>query len=571
IIQEKKLVYNNYTNIPHSYNPTGTTQTGGFNYETTRLIVYSGTIIDFDSNTNKITFLTNLKESYNGTIIGQQETYKDITNIDPQTEQDKAVNLVNNYITNNVGGISGKITTVTYNSCTLDGQTIEHNQTITAYSENSILFGASYDCTDRAEDRTCNNGVLSGDTNYQYKTCIKGTPTNCIANSNYTYNTHIYSIPAINHSETATNINSQIVNISNGTQVYKLTSIGCNDGVLVNETEETNPTVTCNSGYSVVGNLCEQNTCATQPTYTHASYTIGTPTQPNQTRQNTNNTNPCYYTCTDGYTGSDCSVAPAVQYTSNCTVNGQIYYADSTGNKLATVTNAGVATWESGKSISDLTCAGHIIVCSGSNTGYTLQACNLGATTLYTNQTFTSTTTERSTAVDARAGYLYQWGRNKGFTGPVTQQSTQIANASYNPSNDTYGFVWNSNLSSYRYDWIVSQDDNLWGNTPGTSIARQGPCASGYHVPAQTEWSGIVTAGGWGTNGTNLMNSLKMPMAGNRNRDNGTMNNQGGIGNYWSSSPNGTFGYYLNFNSSYIGPSNIYYRANGFSLRCIKN
>jgi len=543
IIQEKKLVYNNYNNIPHSYNPTWTTQTWWFNFQTNKLVVYSGATIDFDSNTNKITFLTNLKEAYNWTIIWQQEAYKDITSIDPQTEQDKAVNLVNNYITTNVWWISWKITTVTYKSCTLDWQTIEHNQTITAYSENSILYWASYDCTDRAEERICNNWVLSWEATYQYKTCVKWTPTNCSANSNYTYLTHTYSIPAINHSETATNINSQIVNISNWTQVYKLTSIWCNDWVLVNETEETNPTVTCNSWYSVVWNLCEQNTCATQPTYTHATFTVWTPTQPNQTWQNTNSWNPCYYTCTDGYTWSDCSIAPN-PYTSCTWQNTPIPFS-------ATTT---YWDWTANECSSP-----DIIVCSWNWTWYTISACNVWAITASTDWTV--------------SGWQYfQWWRNKGFAyGDATQQSTQIPNASYNPSNDTYWFVWNSNLSSYRYDWIVSQDDNLWWNTTNTSIARQWPCASWYHVPTQTEWSWIVTAWQWWTNWASMQIALKMPYAGNRGRNNGAFNLGGSYGYYWSSSPNGTSVYHLYFSSSNIFPSNIYYRAYGFSVRCFKN
>ncbi|MDD3302857.1 MAG: BspA family leucine-rich repeat surface protein [Candidatus Gracilibacteria bacterium] len=176
LIAEKKLVYRNFTNIPHSYNPTGT---GGFDYETNRIEVYSGAAISLEDNINKINFVENLQDAYSGTIIGGTENYQDITNIDTSTEADKAVDLVNNYITNNVGGITGKITTLIYNTCALDGQIIDHNQTITAYSENSILSGASYECVDRSQERTCNNGVLSGDDSYQYKSCVKGTAVIC--------------------------------------------------------------------------------------------------------------------------------------------------------------------------------------------------------------------------------------------------------------------------------------------------------------------------------------------------------------------------------------------------------
>ncbi|MDD3302399.1 MAG: InlB B-repeat-containing protein [Candidatus Gracilibacteria bacterium] len=260
ILDNDSLVYDGYKNIPGSYANQGYTSTGGFDYSPTNIVVYSGTTINFDDNASKIVFMTNLKNAYNGTIIGSEEVYKDILNMNPQTEQDKAVNLVNNYITTNVGGISGKITTVVFKTCTLNGQILNHNQTITTYSENSILYGANYTCTDRSQERTCNDGTLSGDEAYSYTSCVKGEPTNCSANTSYTYNGHTYSIPAINHGQTATNIDSQVINISNGTQVYKLISIGCNDGVLVNETEEATPTVTCDSGYIQSGNNCIQAT-----------------------------------------------------------------------------------------------------------------------------------------------------------------------------------------------------------------------------------------------------------------------------------------------------------------------
>nr|MDD3720352.1 LamG domain-containing protein [Candidatus Gracilibacteria bacterium] len=61
-----------------------------------------------------------------------------------------------------------------------------------------------------------------------------------------------------------------------------------------------------------INNITQLNSCATQPTYTNATFITGTPTQINQAWQNTNNANPCYYACINGYTGSDCSVAPII-------------------------------------------------------------------------------------------------------------------------------------------------------------------------------------------------------------------------------------------------------------------
>jgi hypothetical protein len=60
------------------------------------------------------------------------------------------------------------------------------------------------------------------------------------------------------------------------------------------------------------------------------------------------------------------------------------------------------------------------------------------------------------------------------------------------------------------------------------------------------------------------------PSAGNRNRINGLLNNQGTNGNYWSSTVNGTNARNLNFNSTAANTNNNN-RANGFSVRCLKD
>ena len=55
---------------------------------------------------------------------------------------------------------------------------------------------------------------------------------------------------------------------------------------------------------------------------------------------------------------------------------------------------------------------------------------------------------------------------------------------------------------------------------------------------------------------------------GNRNRENGGVNNVGSNGNYWSAASNSaTNSYNLNFNSGTVNPQNNNNRANGFSVR----
>ena len=62
-----------------------------------------------------------------------------------------------------------------------------------------------------------------------------------------------------------------------------------------------------------------------------------------------------------------------------------------------------------------------------------------------------------------------------------------------------------------------------------------------------------------------------LPLAGNRNRDTAGLNNRGSNGNYWSGSPSSTNASNLNFNSGGVNPANANNRANGFSVRCVKD
>ncbi len=62
-----------------------------------------------------------------------------------------------------------------------------------------------------------------------------------------------------------------------------------------------------------------------------------------------------------------------------------------------------------------------------------------------------------------------------------------------------------------------------------------------------------------------------LALAGNRDNGGGTLNNQGANGNYWSSSVTGINANNLNFNSGGVNPANNNNRANGFSVRCVKD
>jgi hypothetical protein len=103
ILNNKKLTFNNYSNLPHSYNNMWYTMTGWFDYTNSTPLIYSGSLkILADEEDKKIEFITNLKKAYEWTILQWNPEYAEIINIDTQMNQTNAINLVNNYINTKV-------------------------------------------------------------------------------------------------------------------------------------------------------------------------------------------------------------------------------------------------------------------------------------------------------------------------------------------------------------------------------------------------------------------------------------------------------------------------------------
>ncbi len=168
-------------------------------------------------------------------------------------------------------------------------------------------------------------------------------------------------------------------------------------------------------------------------------------------------------------------------------------------------------------------------------------------------------------------GHLYQWGRyadghqiltSSVTTGPV--------------STDTPGssFVTVANVSPW--DWRTPQQ-TLWSGINGTN----NPCPSGFRIPTSAEWQTLTnaivgfttaTCGGSSTCRETAAGSLlKLPSGGSRAYSSAELNNLGFNGSYWSSSPNGVYAYNTYFTSTAVYPVNTNNRANGFSVRCIKD
>ncbi len=163
---------------------------------------------------------------------------------------------------------------------------------------------------------------------------------------------------------------------------------------------------------------------------------------------------------------------------------------------------------------------------------------------------------------DAEAyGDLYQWGR--GADGHQVRTSGTTTTLS---SSDTLGhgnFII-SNIQTL--DWRTPQNDNLWQGLNGTN----NPCPAGYRLPTEAEldaerqsWSTDNAAGAFAS-------PLKLPVARHRSYSDGSLYSSGSYGVYWSSTVDGTYSRFMRIDSS-RGSMGSSHRANGFSVRCIKD
>lgn len=139
--------------------------------------------------------------------------------------------------------------------------------------------------------------------------------------------------------------------------------------------------------------------------------------------------------------------------------------------------------------------------------------------------------------------------------------------------------VANSSSDSYAYgdlyQWGRGADSHQCRNSATTSLwqsvnGANNPCPIGYRLPTETEldterlsWTTNNTVGAFDT-------PLKLTLSGRRLGSNGSLNNVGSSGHYWSSTVNISDTHFLYFGSSNaeIFTSS---RSLGFAVRCIKN
>jgi hypothetical protein len=171
-------------------------------------------------------------------------------------------------------------------------------------------------------------------------------------------------------------------------------------------------------------------------------------------------------------------------------------------------------------------------------------------------------------------GSLFQWGRladghevinwTSSTGSDDAEQSNETATLSFTDDPGHGDFITTGSLP---YDWRSPQNDNLWQGVIGIN----NPCPSGYRLPTDAEWEAERTS--WGSNDAAgaFASPLKLPVAGYRSGNYGSLYDVGSYGYYWSSTENDYRSRYLSFNSGFALTGNSYSRASGLSVRCIKD
>ncbi|SZD73273.1 fibrobacter succinogenes major paralogous domain [Candidatus Ornithobacterium hominis] len=167
-------------------------------------------------------------------------------------------------------------------------------------------------------------------------------------------------------------------------------------------------------------------------------------------------------------------------------------------------------------------------------------------------------------------GSLYQWQRvsdGHEFRNRVrSREKTFVKAPSWTNTDKAAGkFIFEDP------NWVEGGE-----NASGSDLAlwraggRNNPCPSGYHVPTLEEWEELLKAVRQVGSSQDVLPNLAA--AGYYYYLDGLLSYEDSGGYYWSSSASDrNFAHHMYFNSGNSGANGRSSRANGFSVRCIKN
>jgi uncharacterized protein (TIGR02145 family) len=169
-----------------------------------------------------------------------------------------------------------------------------------------------------------------------------------------------------------------------------------------------------------------------------------------------------------------------------------------------------------------------------------------------------------TTITQAHHGDWYRWGA------PTASVQNLDATAEANPA----GWNWEGTPGATPPYTPYYQDYQTYGGVDW--IAANDPCPAGWRLPNNNEFAGLRDNNSWssasGWSGFNAVrrvgNYLYLPAAGRRGDSDGSLNNRGSSGFYWSSSAGSSDGRYMLVSSADQNVNNAS-RSFGFSVRCV--
>ena len=163
----------------------------------------------------------------------------------------------------------------------------------------------------------------------------------------------------------------------------------------------------------------------------------------------------------------------------------------------------------------------------------------------------------------AAYGDYYQWGR----LGDGHQNKTSQNYALQPSANDSPGHPYFITVSNPPFDWRNPQNDILWQGLGGIN----NPCPQGFRIPTIAEWQTEMASWSSSDAAGAFASPLKLVLAGLRSYTDGAISGADSYGDYWSST---TFGADLATAIGFGASSSLLFgtdRANGLSIRCIKD
>lgn len=184
------------------------------------------------------------------------------------------------------------------------------------------------------------------------------------------------------------------------------------------------------------------------------------------------------------------------------------------------------------------------------------------------------TSVRAASATDTAAyGHLFQWGRwDDGHQLRNSTAASPSALSSNNPAGLGTGsllFYTGSNPNDW---WSAGAGIDTWTGNAATTTNGIDPCAAigpGWHMPSQTEWANIITLENVTNVATGFASNLKLPAAGMREGNLGTLLNVGLYGSYWTNTPSGIYAKDISILDNSVNNNDDALRSYGFSVRCM--